>query len=941
MTFQSTSTGLDHTLVVCEWRFSPLLRALITHWLSVNDVTVHFYGPWSHIGCLWMTFQSTSMGLDHTLVVCEWRFSPLLRALITHWLSVNDVSVLFYGPWSHIGCLWMTFQSTSTGLDHTLVVCEWRFSPLLWALITHWLSVNDVSVHFYGPWSHIGCLWMTFQSTSTGLDHTLVVCEWRFSALLWALITHWLSMNDVSVHFYRPWSHIGCLWMTFQSTSTGLDHTLVVCEWRFSPLLWALITHWLSVNDVSVHFYGPWSHIGCLWMTFQSTSTGLDHTLVVYEWRFSPLLRALITHWLSVKDVSVHFYGPWSHIGCLWMTVQSTSTGLDHTLVVCEWRFSPLLRALITHWLSVNDVSVLSYGPWSHIGCLWMTFQSTSTGLDHTLVVCEWRFSPLLQALITHWLSVNDVSVHFYGPWSHIGCLWMTFQSTSTGLDHTLVVCEWRFSPLLQALITHWLSVNDVSVHFYGPWSHIGCLWMTFQSTSMGLDHTLVVCEWRFSPLLRALITHWLSVNDVSVHFYGPWSHIGCLWMTFQSTSTGLDHTLVVCEWRYSPLLRALITHWLSVNDVSVHFYGPWSHIGCLWMTFQSTSTGLDHTLVVCEWRFSPLLRALITHWLSVNDVSVHFYGPWSHIGCLWMTLQSTSTGLDHTLVVCEWRFSPLLRALITHWLSVNDVTVHFYGPWSHIGCLWMTFQSTSTGLDHTLVVCEWRFSPLLRALITHWLSVNDVSVHFYGPWSHFGCLWMTLQSTSMGLDHTLVVCEWRFSPLLWALITHWLSVNDVSVHFYGPWSHIGCLWMTFQSSSMGPDHTLVVCEWRFSPLLWALITHWLSVNDVSVLRALITHWLSVNDVSVHFYGPWSHIGCLWMTFQYTSMGLDHTLVVCEWRFSPTGLDHTLVVCEWRFSPLLRALITHWLSVNDVTVHFYGPWSHIGCLWMTFQSYGP
>ena len=232
------------------------------------DVSVHFYGPWSHIGCLWMTFQSTSTGLDHTLVVCEWRFSPLLRALITHWLSVNDVSVHFYGPWSHIGCLWMTFQSTSTGLDHTLVVCEWRFSPLLWALITHWLSVKDVSVHFYRPWSHIGCLWMMFQSTSTGLDHTLVVCEWRFSLLLWALITHWLSVNDVSVHFYGPWSHIGCLWMTFQSSSMGLDHTLVVCEWRFSPLLRALITHWLSVNDVSVHFYGPWSHIGCLWMTF-------------------------------------------------------------------------------------------------------------------------------------------------------------------------------------------------------------------------------------------------------------------------------------------------------------------------------------------------------------------------------------------------------------------------------------------------------------------------------------------------------------------------------------------------------------------------------------------------------------------------------------------------------------------------------------------------
>ena len=674
MTFQSTSTGLDHTLVVCEWRFSPLLWALITHWLSVNDVSVHFYGPWSHIGCLWMTFQSTSTGLDHTLVVCEWRFSPLLRALITHWLSVNDVSVHFYGPWSHIGCLWMTLQSTSTGLDHTLVVCEWRFSPLLRALITHWLSVNDVSVHFYGPWSHIGCLWMTFQS-------------------------------------YGPWSHIGCLWMTFQSTSTGLDHTLVVCEWRFSPLLWALITHWLSVNDVSVHFYGPWSHIGCLWMTFQS-------------------------------------YGPWSHIGCLWMTFQSTSMGLDHTLVVCEWRFSPLLRALITHWLSVNDVSVHFYRPWSHIGCLWMTFQSTSTGLDHTLVVCEWRFSPLLRALITHWLSVNDVSVHFYGPWSHIGCLWMTFQSTSTGLDHTLVVCEWRFSPLLRALITHWLSVNDVSVHFYGPWSHIGCLWMTLQSSSTGLDHTLVVCEWRFSPLLRALITHWLSVNDVSVLFYGPWSHIGCLWMTFQSSPTGLDHTLVVCEWRFSPLLWALITHWLSVNDVSVHFYGPWSHIGCLWMTFQSTSTGLDHTLVVCEWRYSPLLRALITHWLSVNDVSVHFYGPWSHIGCLWMTFQSSSTGLDHTLVVCEWRFSPLLRALITHWLSVNDVSVHFYRPWSHIGCLWMTFQSSSTGLDHTLVVCEWRFSPLLWQpstlsswshwprgpvdLKSHWPPKNPLAPNFF-----------------------------------------------------------------------------------------------------------------------------------------------------------------------------------------------------------------
>ena len=84
------------------------------------------------------------------------------------------------------------------------------------------------------------------------------------------------------------------------------------------------------------------------------------------------------------------------------------------------------------------------------------TFWLTSTSLDHALVVCDLT-QILLQALITHWLSVTWPR-YFYKPWSRIGCLWPD-PDTSTSLDHALVVCDLT-QILPQALITDWLSVT-------------------------------------------------------------------------------------------------------------------------------------------------------------------------------------------------------------------------------------------------------------------------------------------------------------------------------------------------------------------------------------------------------------------------------------------------------------------------------------------------
>ena len=149
----------------------------------------------------------------------------------------------------------------------------------------------------------------------------------------------------------------------------------------------------------------------------------------------------------------------------------------------------------------------------------------------------------------------------------------MMFEPASTGLDHTLVVCD-----LTQILVVDGMS--DVWTRFYRPWSCTGCLWLD-------PDTGCRWHEWCLNPLLQALIMHWLSVT---------WPRYWLLmaWMMFEPASTGLDHALVVCD-----LTQILVVD--GMNDVWTRFYRPWSYIGCLWL---DPDTGCRWH----EWCLNPLL---------------------------------------------------------------------------------------------------------------------------------------------------------------------------------------------------------------------------------------------------------------------------------------------------------------------------------------------
>ena len=69
------------------------------------------------------------------------------------------------------------------------------------------------------------------------------------------------------------------------------------------------------------------------------------------------------------------------------------------------------------------------------------------------------------------------------------------------------------------------------------------------------------------------------------------------------------------------------------------------------WAMFRPASTGLGHALVVCDLT-QILLRALVTHWLSVTWPR-YFYGSWSRIGCLWPD-PDTGCPLD---TQCSWEY--------------------------------------------------------------------------------------------------------------------------------------------------------------------------------------------------------------------------------------------------------------------------------------------
>ena len=404
-------------------------------------------------------------------------------------------------------------------------------------------------------------------------------------------------------------------------------------------------------------------------------------------------------HWLSVGSTHVPLSsGCWSLVTCWFYSCTFCLQDVGHWLPVGSTHVPSVFRMLVTGYLLVLLMYLLSSGCWSLVTC-WF----------HSCTFC-------LQD-VGHWLPVGSTHVPLSsGCWSLVTCWFYSCTFCLQDVGHWLPVGSTRVPSVFRMLVTGYLLVLLMYLLSSGCWSLVTCWFYSCTSVFRMLvtGYLLVLLMY----LCLQDVGHWLPVGSTPVP------------SVFRMLVTG--YLLDVGSTHVPSVFRMLVTGYLLVLLQYLLSSGCWSLVTC---SFYSCTS---------------VFRMLVTGYMLVPLLYLLSSGCWSLVTCWFHSCTFCLQDVGHWLPVASTPVRSVFRMLVTGYMLVPLLYLLSSGCCSLVTCCfhsctfclqdvghWLPVGSTPVPSVFSMVVTGYR-RPLDKAdlwLLNEEDRCENIMPHFERQW--------------------------------------------------------------------------------------------------------------------------------------------------------------------------------------------------------------